>query len=259
MGLLNEYEKQQLWRNWPQYLQLIPLTLSDSVVDLGCSIGEVSRHFSQRVSRVVGIDLNEEFVRFCQAKSADNESFIHSDFLAVDYPSLGQINGIWASYSLSYLVQPQVYLQQLHSILQPNGWIALLDISCFISGNLSQGSRYYERVRQFELASAQNGKYDFNFGAKMQAMLQNIGFEIIHVDNDVTDAELNFSGAAPKEIIQAWSARLSRMTKLKALLDNEYTDFCSELLSNLALDSHEQRASVRFVIAKKTARLRELL
>jgi SAM-dependent methyltransferase len=251
LNLFQEYEKQQLWRDWPQYLNFIPLTSSDAVVDLGCSVGDVSRTFSEQVERVVGIDLNKEFVQFCQASKTNNETFIHSDFLNVDYSSLGLVNGIWASYSLSYLTRPEEYLKQLHSIIAPDGWIALLDVACFISGNLSKDSLYYERVRQFELASYQSGLYDFNFGDKMQSMLLAAGFEIIHVDNNVTDPELNFSGAASLDVIQGWSARLSRMQKLSELLGDKYSDFCVDLLSNLGSNSHEKRGSVRFVVAKK--------
>ncbi|AQS37183.1 hypothetical protein Sps_02023 [Shewanella psychrophila] len=127
----------------------------------------------------------------------------------------------------------------------------MLDVSCFISGNLAKDSKYYERVVAFELSSYRSGLYDFDFGTKMQAMLQQAGFDIVHVDEDVTDPELNFSGVASADVIEGWSARLGRMKKLKALLGEEYSDFYDEFLKNLDCDTHDKRGNVRFVVAIK--------
>ena len=66
------------------------------------------------------------------------------------------------------------------------------------------------------------------------------------------DAAAKVAGAAAQEIIDGWAARLSRMTRLKAELGPEYSDFCNELLANLRSDSHEKRQNVRFVVAKKS-------
>lgn len=257
MSLFQEYEKQQKWRRWEDYLQFIPLNHNDTVIDLGCSVGDVSRMFSPRIKNIVGVDINKEFIEFCDSRKKSNEVFVHSDFLSVDYLSLGEVNGIWGSFSLSYLSDPADYLKLLNSVMSDDGWIALLDASCFISGNLSKNSKYYEKVNSFELESYRFGLYDFDFGSKMQDMLKGAGFDIVYFDNDVSDPELNFSGAAPSEIIDGWSARLRRMKKLRDFLGVEYTDFCDELLSNLSSDRHEKRGNVRFVVARKSNKNQE--
>lgn len=252
--MLSEYEQQQKWRGWEHYFNYIPMATSDSIIDLGCSVGTVSHELAGRVKKVVGIDSNPEFIEFCRARKNSNETFIVSNFESVEYSSLGNINGVWASFSLSYLKHPQRFLASLYSVMSDDAWIALLDISCFISGNLSTESRYYKRVRQFELASSLSGIYDFDFGSKMVALLQSAGFEIIHSDNDVTDPELNFSGAATAEVFIGWQARLSRMEKLSRELGEDYPHFCEELLSNLKDKAHEKRGNVCFVVARKAKR-----
>ncbi|ABZ77166.1 Methyltransferase type 12 [Shewanella halifaxensis HAW-EB4] len=252
MSLFAEYEKQQKWRSWENYLKFIPLSQSDTVVDLGCSVGDVSRVFSLRVNNVIGIDINKEFIEFCDSRRKENEAFILSDFESADYLSFGDINGIWGSFSLSYLSNPLAYLKALNSVMSDEGWIALLDVSCFISGNLARDSKYYDRVRRFELKSYRSGLYDFDFGSKMQDLLKDAGFKIVYFDNNVTDPELNFSGSAAPEIIEGWLARLKRMNKLSYFLGGEYPDFCDELLSNLGSNIHEKQGNVRFVVAKKT-------
>ena len=255
LNLFQEYEKQQEWRDWARFIEVLPLTANDTVIDLGCSVGNVSRIFSRQVKHVVGIDINDEFISFCDSRKTTNETFIMSDFLSLDYGEIqrnfGEINGIWASYSLSYLSDPVSYLTSLYSVLSDGGWIALLDVSCFISGNLAKDSKYYERVVAFEQASYRSGLYDFDFGTKMQAMLQQAGFDIVHLDSDVSDPELNFSGAASADVIKGWSARLGRMKKLKAFLGEEYPDFCDEFLKNLSCDTHDKRGNVRFIVAIK--------
>ncbi|MGS0674673.1 class I SAM-dependent DNA methyltransferase [Shewanella sp. 125m-1] len=252
MNLLQEYEKQQRWRNWQRYLQFIPVSQDDSMVDLGCSVGDVSRLFSYRVKNVLGVDINQEFIDFCESNKVSNETFICTDILSLDYLPVGAVNGIWSSFSLSYLSNPLDFLVSVYSKMNQGAWIALLDVSCFISGNLSSNSKYYDKVRSFELESYKSGIYDFDFGAKMQNLLQNAGFEIVYVDNDVVDPELNFSGAAPTEIIESWVARLDRMQRLKEELGTQYTEFCDELLTSLSSEHHQKRENVRFVVAKKS-------
>jgi len=252
LNLFQEYEKQQSWRGWDQYLQFIPVSQSDTVIDLGCSVGDVSRLFSLRVKDVLGIDISQKFIDFCESNKSSNETFICTDFLNLDSLPVKSVNGIWSSFSLSYLRNPLEFLISANSLMDQGGWIALLDVSCFISGNLEKNSKYYERVRRFELESYKTDIYDFNFGAKIQDLLQSAGFEIEHVDNDVTDPELNFSGAAPEKIIECWAARLSRMQRLKEELGAEYAGFCHELLSNLGSEQHEKQGNVKFVVAKKS-------
>lgn len=251
MNLFQEYEKQQNWRGWERYLQFIPMSQNDSVIDLGCSVGDVSRLFSHRVKDVLGIDISREFIDFCESNKSSNQTFICTDFLNLDSLPVKPVNGIWSSFSLSYLRNPLDFLISVNSLMEQGGWIALLDVSCFISGNLKKNSEHYERVRRFELESYRSGIYDFNFGAKMQDLLLSAGFEITYFDNDVTDPELNFSGAASEEIIKGWAARLSRMQRLKKELGAEYTEFCQELLSGLCSEQHEKGGNVKFVVAKK--------
>ncbi len=252
MTLFQEYEKQQTWRDWERYLKFIPYSHDDTVVDIGCSVGSVSHLFSSYVKNVIGIDKNQKFIDFCELNKNTNETFICGDFTNLDNLSVESISGIWSSYSLSYLNDPLDFLIYLNSLIKSEGWIALLDVSCFISGNLEKNSKYYDKVLQFELESYKTGIYDFDFGTKMEALLQDSGFEIVYVDNDVTDLELNFSGVASQEIIDSWTARLNRMSMLKDQLGADYKDFCNELLSSLCSKDHEKRENVRFVVAKKS-------
>lgn len=251
MNIIEEYKLQQSWRNWSQYLESIPLDKNDRVIDLGCSVGGVSNILANQVASITGIDLNSDFINYCESTQQSNQKFICSDFTKVDYDSLSPITGIWSSFSISYLSNPAEFLKSLYEILQPGGWIALVDVSCFISGNMLPDSNHYEAVREFEIESHKSGVYDFDFGSKMETLLIQAGFKIIHVDNDITDAELNFNGAAEPYILRNWKARLERMQGLRNKFPNQYTAICAEIITSLESAQHAKRNNLRFVVARK--------
>jgi SAM-dependent methyltransferase len=252
LNIINEYLKQQTWRNWDQYFQHIPIRKDDRVIDFGCSVGGVSNLLSSNVASVTGIDLSADFINYCLSNKKQNQRFICSDFTKVDYSSIPSPTGVWASFSLSYLKDPGAFLRYMYELIEPGGWIALVDVSNFISGNMLPDCEHYEKIYRFENESIMSGMYDFNFGAKMESILRTIGFEIIYVDNNVSDIELNFSGAANVEILTNWRARLERMQGLRARFPTLYPEITKEVLESLESGKHCKNNNVRFVVAKKT-------
>src|SRR4051812_40404293 len=93
MDIIQEYLRQQSWRNWQRYIRHLPTSTSDHVLDLGCSVGAVSNLLSQQVARVTGIDANPDFIAYCNTKKNQNQHFICSDFLKVNYTVLQPITG----------------------------------------------------------------------------------------------------------------------------------------------------------------------
>ena len=114
MNLIEEYKKQQTWRNWESYLDLIPIKETDIVLDLGCSVGNVSHLLANKVSHVTGIDLNSDFIQFCDENKSSNEQYICSNFLDLDFSKFPCITGLWGSFSLSYLADPKPYLDKVY-------------------------------------------------------------------------------------------------------------------------------------------------
>ena len=221
-------------------------------MDLGCSVGGVSKLLSEKVRQVVGIDVNPEFIEYCNSIKTQNETFYCTDFLNIDFCSLPSFTGVWASFSLSYLENPQSFLQTLNSHIEKGGWIALLDVSSFISGNMDLQSTYYEKIKGFEKCISPFRGYDFEFGIKMESILESAGFKVVHKDDDVEDQEFNFNGRANNEIIEAWNVRLDRMPMLQLFLGDDFEPFKSEFLEYLMSEQHERRESLRFLVAKKT-------
>ena len=251
MNLEKEYENQQRWRHWEQYLEHIPYTEDDIVIDLGCSVGNVSRLFSGKVSKVFGIDENRDFIDYCKAKSQPNEIYIFSDISDFDFGLIEQLSGVWASFSLSYLKDPSEIIGSIYTAIKNGGWIALVDVSCFISGNMNKDNIHYEAVRNFEVESFKSGVYDFDFGSKMYDLLQKAGFKVIYQNNDVADPELNFNGAATQEILENWEARLARLKGLQKIFGDQYRDVCNNVLTSLSSSSRKKRENLKFVVGQK--------
>jgi len=252
LELIAEYLNQQAWRNWAYYLKLLPIKNTDHVLDLGCSVGGFLRLASQHCASTVGVDLNPEFIAHCQQHKAQNQTFICADIQSLGLPMFQTVNGVWCSFSLSYLKNPDVYLARIFSYLPPGAWIGVLDVDCFVSGNLPVDSPFYEQVRTFELASHQRGAYDFALGHKLKACLSGAGFELIHFNPDVTDLELNFDGRARPEVWQNWKARLKRLPGLqKTLGPAAYQEMSQELLAFLQSEQHSQRHNLCFAIGLK--------
>jgi SAM-dependent methyltransferase len=251
LNLIEEYIHQQEWRNWSQYLKEIPISKKDRIVDLGCSVGSVSNLLSKQVALVTGIDLNSDFINYCLSSAQSNQNFICNEFTKINYALLLPLNGIWSSFALSYLKEPRAFLKSLFEILQPEGWISLVDVSLFVSGNMLPECKHYDQVRNFEIESRATGIYDFDFGSKMEGILKEVGFEITHVDNNVSDPELNFNGAANPKILANWKARLERMHGLRRKYPHFYSEIVQEITTSLTSTKHSKNNNVRFVVAKK--------
>ena len=251
MDLIEEYRKQQTWRDWDNYLNFIPLKNTDNVLDLGSSVGNVSHLLAKKVKQVVGVDHNQEFVNFCNQNKLENEQFICASFLDLNLKSLPQFTGVWASFSLSYLPDPQRFLNYIYSTLPEGGWIALLDISCFISGNMNKNSKYHKVVKEFENNSYMSGVYDFDFGSRQNSLLNESGFNIIHFNDNVSDIELNFNGPARADVLSVWTARLERLVGLQKLLAEDYAEFKDEFLIQLTSKDHTQNENLKFTVAVK--------
>ena len=214
-------------------------------------MGNVSDLLSARVKFVTGIDMNETFIAHCQAEKSSNQGFICQDIEKVDYRSISPINGAWASFSLSYLRKPEEFLLHLREVLEPDSWVALVDVSCFLSGNMPLNGKYHDRVREYETESWRTGIYDFDFGSKLEPVLENAGFKVVYTDHDVPDQELNFSGPATSEVLNNWVSRLERMKGLRNRFSGHYSEVCEELLSYIGSPSRSARGNVRFAVGVK--------
>lgn len=77
MKLEEENKRQVNWRNWDSYLDTLPIEKSQTIRDLGCGLGAVSKLLVKKSLKVIGIDLNEDLLIITEVENRlpNNEYF----------------------------------------------------------------------------------------------------------------------------------------------------------------------------------------
>lgn len=250
MTLIEEYKNQNIWRDWERYLDKIPLNKSQIVYDLGCSIGVVSKLLSYKVKRVVGFDSNRSLLEEANKHKQNNCEFIFENISTLDPKQFEKCDGIWMSFTIAYMENPNLFISNWVKLLNSNGWFAIVDIDGLFSNHLPQTSRYFNDVNLFEKESVASC-YDFRIGRKIRKLMEDNGLDIIIAEEDWYDKELNFNGKASQEIVETWKDRLERMVKLKSYLGEKYIEFKKEFLGVIAEKDHKSDGGVKFYVGIK--------
>jgi SAM-dependent methyltransferase len=251
--LIEEYERQNGWREWERYLDRLPLKPGQTVFDLGCATGAVTRLLARRAGKAVGFDNNALLLDEARRRRTENVTFISGDIGAAQTATREKCDGIWISFALAYMGEPEAFISNWMTRLKDGGWFAAADIDGLFSGHLPKDSGYRANTERFEAQSESSRTYDFRIGRKIKRLMACCGLDIIVEENDWRDRELNFVGAAPPEIARSWEARLDRMVSLKAHFGARYGDFCREFLQAITRESHASHGCVRYVVGIKTS------
>jgi len=250
MKLSDEYKNQNIWRNWPVYLEKVPISSGDTVLDLGCGIGYVTKLLAGVASQVIGIDSNVALLE--EAKSINNAGnimYINGDLRSINKQDLPLADGVWTSFTPAYFPDFAPILRQWLALLKPTGWIAIVEIDdLFAHHPLSNSTRevlaaYYDRQRKA-------GFYDFEMGSKLKNFFLAEQLVITHEENMV-DREFSFHGPADNQILLAWETRLNRLLSLQSLFKDTYPEFKNEFLSCLTDTEHISKTQVKFIVARK--------
>lgn len=79
MSLISDYKRQFLWRDWPAVFEALPSLNGQSVLDLGCGVGDLAAEFVSRGARVIGVDLVAEFIREARSRNLSRATFEIAD------------------------------------------------------------------------------------------------------------------------------------------------------------------------------------
>ena len=66
--LIDEYRRQFAWRDWDRVLDALPDLRGQTVLDLGCGVGDLAASLAARGAKVIGFDLNEELLRAARSR-----------------------------------------------------------------------------------------------------------------------------------------------------------------------------------------------
>ena len=251
MTLLEEYKNQNKWRNWPSYIDKLPIKNTDIVLDLGCGVGYVTKLLSSKVLEVIGIDGNSNLLDEARTNNnSENIKYINYDLQTINEISLPLVNGIWASFVAAYFPDFSSILKDWLQLLKPGGWIAIVEINDLfghhpISNLTFKGFKeFYEQQRNKKL-------YDYEMGSKIKDYLLNENLSILN-NESMYDAELTFNGPADQQVLRAWETRLNRLMALQEYFGKDnYLNVKTEFLNCLTKQNHYCTAEVNYIIAKK--------
>lgn len=251
MDLIKEYSNQNTWRDWERYLEKLPLNQNQIVYDLGCSIGTVSHLLAKKTKQVTGFDNDQTLIVIANKEKENNCKFVDADIITLDPNKLEKCDGVWISFVLAYVENPDLFIANWTKCLNEKGWFAIVDIDDLFSGHLPENNKFLKATKEFERESEKNNTYDFKIGGKIKALMEKNGLEIIIAEEDWYDIELNFSGNASKNITANWRARLERMVQLKNHFGENYGEFCDTFINSLSSEEHFSKGCVKFYVGIK--------
>ncbi|HKO11067.1 MAG TPA: methyltransferase domain-containing protein [Acidobacteriaceae bacterium] len=248
MTLAAEYRQQSQWRSWNLLFEELPLQPGNTILDLGCGIGDQARELASRGCNVIGLDANQELIDAALRERPPNCEFLLCDLRKP--PNLGlQAGGIWCSFAAAYFPRLDEFLSRWTPLLKPGGWLALTEIDDLF-GHEPLSPRTRSLLREFEADALAAGRYDFHMGSKLQGCLEQAGLAISQ-SLTLPDQEFSFQGAAEPEVIEAWRQRFQRMPRLREICDSEFGPMQEEFLSCLARPDHISTAKVISCIATR--------
>jgi SAM-dependent methyltransferase len=248
MSLVSEYKRQFNWRDWPTILDALPAVQGQTILDLGCAVGDLAAEFVARGAHVIGIDAHEEFLREAQSRQLSNAEFRKIDLH--NLPDLGvTADGLWCSFTAAYFPDLAAALELWERNVKTGGWIALTEIDdLFGHQPLSASSKALLRAYADEALAS--GRYDFFMGRKLRDHMQTCRFAVSKVFT-VDDREFSFNGPALPEVLDAWRARFNRMTLLHDFCGESFDQLQEEFLGCLGREDHTSTAKVCCCIANK--------
>jgi ubiquinone/menaquinone biosynthesis C-methylase UbiE len=248
MTLAAEYRQQFGWRSWNLILQQLPLRSGQTVLDMGCGIGDQARELGARGCKVIGLDANEELINEATSAKPINCEFRTCDLR--DVSELGiRADGIWCSFAAAYFTNLPELLRQWAQFLETGGWIAITEIDDLF-GHEPLSIRTRSLLQDYAEDALAGARHDFSMGGKLQEYLTQAGFAVLRVLT-LPDQELSFRGPATPEVVVAWRKRFERMTLLQKFCASEFENVREEFFSCLTRSDHLSTAKVVSCIASK--------
>lgn len=241
MNIIHEYKDQYQWRSWDSVYDLLPEMDNQTVLDLGCGVGDQAVDFIDRGAQVIGIDINDDLLNEARSRCIKNARFIKTDFR--DLPELDEkADGLWCSFAVAYLIDFNSVLNSWKKYIKKGGWIALTEIDNFF-GHEPLNKNVKEMLENYARYAYKKGRYDFYMGRKLEDYLKKSGFNISEILT-LDDQEFSFSGPAPKEVVTAWEKRFDRMIFLQEFCGSSYENVKNEFLSCLKKNEHQSLSKV---------------
>lgn len=128
---------EQFWNGGPEaldrILDAVGLTIrpDETIVDIGCGVGRMTRALASRAARVIGIDVSSEMIARAREYNAGRASveWIHGDGRSLAPIADGSVDGCFSHVVFQHISDPDVtlgYIAEIGRVLRPGGWGAFV-------------------------------------------------------------------------------------------------------------------------------------
>jgi SAM-dependent methyltransferase len=127
------------WRRGEQVVErmlgMVDLTIApeETVVDIGCGVGRLTRSLAARAGQVYGLDVSREMLELAQRHNADldNVRWLHGDGAGLAGVGDSSVDGCFSHVVFQHIPEPEItldYVREMGRVLRPGGW-ALFQVS----------------------------------------------------------------------------------------------------------------------------------
>jgi len=160
----------------------------DALLDVGCGPGDASFDLARLVGsagRVHGVEISERFVghlrRQAEARGIRNLTAEVGDATAMGHLPEGSFDGAWARWLLCFLGDPEAVVRGVARALKPGGAFVVQDYMKYLGVLVAPEDPAFDRVFEAMFASWRATGGDGNVGARVPAMMERAGLEVVHV------------------------------------------------------------------------------
>jgi SAM-dependent methyltransferase len=127
------------WRRGEEVVDLmldsvgLSLAGDESVVDIGCGVGRLTRALAARSRFVYGIDVSNEMLTLARGHNPelDNVEWLHGDGQGLGVVDDASVDGCFSHVVFQHIPEPGItlnYVREMGRVLRPGGW-ALFQVS----------------------------------------------------------------------------------------------------------------------------------
>lgn len=229
----------------------LPLSKDQAVLDLGCGPGVVANLLAERVSRVIGVDINAKLVETARKQGRSNTEFLQGDIKDISWVDTGEVDGIWSSFTAAYFYNFGNVLKNWLKGLKSGGWIALIEVADLFLGHEPLPKNTYTNLAKLSNYMRDSQTYDVDMGNKLSSIMKSTGLKEVK-EYDWEDKELSFQGPASNEVLEAWSQRFDRLSAMPHLFDEVTRQKIKmDFLDCLSSPNHTSSSKIIMITAKK--------
>jgi SAM-dependent methyltransferase len=111
----------------------LSLAPSETLLDIGCGVGRLTRALASRVERVYGLDVSGEMLKLAREynRNVRNVEWLHGDGGGLGVLGDASVDGCFSHVVFQHIPDPEVtlnYVRDMGRVLRPGGW-ALFQVS----------------------------------------------------------------------------------------------------------------------------------